>query len=134
MNSLETTQPPRYRTALIVDDSPAVVTALATRCSANQWNCMTALDGHDAMSLLRERVPDAVVTDLDMPYVDGFSLLEIAETFLSIPAVAVTGSHHAATQCLRDFPNVPLLMKPFDAKQVLAALDRITPTPHSRAA
>ncbi|MFK7790243.1 MAG: response regulator, partial [Phycisphaeraceae bacterium] len=94
---MERTRRLSYRTVLIVDDSPAVVAAVATRCAMQHWNCMTALDGHDAMGLLKERVPDAVVTDLDMPYVDGFGLLEIAETFLSIPAIAVTGSHDAAT-------------------------------------
>lgn len=127
MNRLEKKKMESYRTVLIVDDSPAVVSAVATRCAAQHWNCMTALDGHDAMGLMRKHVPDVVVTDLDMPYIDGFELLEIAETFLSIPAIAVTGSHESAMRCLRDFPNVPLVMKPFDVKQLLVLLERSIP-------
>ena len=112
-----------FRRVLVVDDNPAVVAAVSTRLYMNGWDCMTALNGHDAMYLLNERQADAVVTDLDMPYVDGFGILEIAASFIDRPAIAITGSSEAAARCARDFPNTPLMHKPFEAKHLLEILN-----------
>ena len=112
-----------FRRVLVVDDNPAVVAAVSTRLYLNGWDCMTALNGHDAMCLLNQRLADAVVTDLDMPYVDGFGILEIAESFIDRPAIAITGSSEAAERCARDFPRTPLIRKPFEAMHLLEVLN-----------
>ena len=112
-----------YRRVLIVDDNPAIVKVLATRLLMQGWDCMTALNGHDAMCLLNEHTTDAIITDLDMPYVDGFGVLEIAESFIGRPAIAITGSDESEARCKRDFPRVPLIKKPFDSMELLGALN-----------
>lgn len=108
---------------LVVDDNPAIVAAISTRLYLSGWDCMTALNGHDAMCLLNKREADAVVTDLDMPYIDGFGILEIAETFIDRPAIAITGSSESAARCARDFPRTPLLIKPFESQELLEVLN-----------
>ena len=120
---VNTTRP--YKHVLVVDDNPAIVAAVATRLLAVGWECLTALDGYDAMALMGKHPVDAVVTDLDMPYVDGFGILERATTCNHCPAMVITGSMESAKRCEADFPSVPVLMKPFDSKQVIAWLETL---------
>ncbi|XAL99796.1 response regulator [Phycisphaeraceae bacterium D3-23] len=109
-----------YRHALVVDDNPAVVAAIATRLMTVGWACVTALDGHDAMALMSKHTIDAIITDIDMPYVDGFGIIELALSFQKCPVLAITGSGESLQRCQRDYPHVPVLSKPFTGEQVLA--------------
>lgn len=127
-NSRNEQPPPDFRKVLVVDDNPAVVAAVATRLMSVGWECLTALDGHDAMQLMSTCPPDALVTDIDMPYVDGFGLIELALSFQHCPVLAITGSEESAQRCRRDYPHVPLLNKPFTVAQVLAFLGTLDET------
>lgn len=130
----KTTEGRAVRNVLVVDDNPAIVSALATRLMAMGWGCITALDGYDAMTLMSQHPVDAVVTDLDMPYVDGFGILELASTFSGCPAMVMTGSAQAAQRCREDYPKVPVLKKPFDSVQVLSWLESLAPEPGTTSA
>lgn len=107
---------------LIVDDNPAVVKALAVRMSEQGYNCITALDGHQAMQYMTELCIDSIVTDLDMPYLDGFALVDLATSFKPCKCVIITGSAENAMQCYRSYPTVPVLMKPFQVEHIVTAL------------
>ena len=122
------------RNVLVIDDNPAIVKALATRLMAMGWGCMTALDGYDAMALMAKHPVDAVVTDLDMPYIDGFGILELASSFNGCPVMVMTGSPDAAQRCREDFPNVPVLHKPFTSQQVLSWLESLAPKADTQSA
>jgi len=121
----KTNEPRAFRNVLVIDDNPAIVSALATRLMAVGWGCLTALDGYDAMTLMSQHPVDAVVTDLDMPYVDGFGILELASTFSDCPAMVMTGSAESAERCREDYPKVPVLNKPFTSQQVLSWLESL---------
>ncbi len=60
---------------LIVDDSVASLRISRAMLAAASYTCSEALNGDDALAMiLRERF-DVVITDLEMPKVDGFDLL-----------------------------------------------------------
>ena len=42
---------------------------------AAQFEVITAVDGEDALRTLRVHIPDAIVTDLSLPGIDGFELI-----------------------------------------------------------
>lgn len=113
-----------FHHALIVDDNPQLVAAMATRIMAAGWACLTALDGHDAMDLMSRHPVDAIVTDLDMPIVDGYSIVELALSFQHCPVLVVTGSSESAARCRADYPNVPILLKPVTSEQILDFLNQ----------
>ncbi|MFI4861317.1 MAG: response regulator [Phycisphaerales bacterium JB063] len=121
-NAPPSPEPANYRHVLVVDDNPAVVAAITTRLVPLGWACMTALDGHDAMELMTRHPVDAIITDIDMPYVDGFGIIELAVSFQKCPVLAITGSGESLDRCQRDYPTVPVLSKPFTSEQVLAFL------------
>src|SRR4030088_192388 len=77
---------------LIVDDAPTVRSQLVSFLS-DDFQCKEATDGKQALALIGEELPDAVVADLAMPLMDGITLLrrlrEDPKTRL-LPVVIVT--------------------------------------------
>ena len=61
-------------TILIVDDSKTSLKS-ATRALEKDYNIITAEDGIDALEKMREKKPDLVVTDVDMPRLNGLDLV-----------------------------------------------------------
>jgi two-component system chemotaxis response regulator CheY len=65
------------RTILVVDDSPTVVKFVSFSLRNSGYNVVTACDGMDAIEKLN-KLPenvDLVITDLNMPNLDGYSLI-----------------------------------------------------------
>jgi len=67
---------PRRRRILVVDDDPHSRKAVARLLAEEGYETTEAADGEEASGLLASWGPDVVVTDLDMPRLDGRGLLE----------------------------------------------------------
>lgn len=91
-------------TILVVDDSPIdrrIATELLS--SVGGMELSQAEDGFDALSKLAEHKPDIVVTDLQMPRMNGLELVSaIGEKYPELPVILVTarGSEELAVQAL----------------------------------
>ncbi|MFN3166916.1 MAG: response regulator [Phycisphaeraceae bacterium] len=112
---------------LIVDDNPAVVQGLAVRLFKEGYECITALDGHQAMLYMADPGIDALVTDLDMPYLDGFALIDLATQFKACKCVIITGSAENAMRCYEQYPGLPVMMKPYKTQHIITALQTARP-------
>ena len=67
---------PEKRKILIIEDSPVIVGMVCARLKREGYETVVAEDGRKAMEFLQGNiVPDAVVLDILLPYVDGFELL-----------------------------------------------------------
>lgn len=92
-------------TILVVDDS-AVDRLVARRLleKYGSWRVAQAEDGAEALELIAGSAPALVLTDLQMPRVDGLALVEqIRERFPRVPVVLMTGhgSEEVAITALR---------------------------------
>lgn len=68
---------PKIQTVCIVDDAKGM-RALGKKVLADtQIEVFTAVDGFDAMLVIREKKPDAVFIDRDMPVLDGLKLISL---------------------------------------------------------
>ena len=86
---------------LIVDDSRLAREAAARALAGVGFQTLTAEDGWEAWELLNERRFDAVVTDLEMPRVDGFQLIARVRrdpTLRHLPIVVLSSRTAAGTQ------------------------------------
>jgi CheY-like chemotaxis protein len=91
--------PPRI---LVVDDTPEVRQAHTRFLHGSGMEVLTAENGTVALDAARRTVPDVVVTDVDMPVMDGLSLcrhLRADASTSKVVLVVVTGDapdQHAA--------------------------------------
>lgn len=84
---------PRKPSVLVVDDSFTARTLQKNILETAGYDVRVAVDGEQALSMLRANSADAVVTDVQMPRMDGFSLLEAMkqdDRLKAIPVVLVT--------------------------------------------
>ncbi len=83
----------KRRRVLVADDSITTRTLEQSVLDAAGFDVITAVDGLDAWRLLQERGADLVVTDVEMPRLDGFALCErmrASKQFKELPVVLVT--------------------------------------------
>jgi CheY-like chemotaxis protein/anti-sigma regulatory factor (Ser/Thr protein kinase) len=89
---------------LVVEDSPTQASELRFLLEDAGYEVDAAGDGLAALSCLRAVRPDLVVTDMQMPRMDGLALVEAVKgEFPSVPIVLITahGSEEIAARALR---------------------------------
>ncbi len=82
-----------------------------------------AKDGADAMRIFRTEDIDVVVTDLNMPRIDGLSLIrEMREFDDRVPIVVVSGSDSEQRELAQELGAVETLFKPVDPPKLIDAV------------
>jgi two-component system, chemotaxis family, protein-glutamate methylesterase/glutaminase len=78
---------------LIADDSPLYRLRLSQIFAASDRLQIVGLaaNGREAIAMIRERRPDVMVLDLEMPELDGFSVLRWAMKNMELPVVVCSG-------------------------------------------
>ncbi|QEF98251.1 Transcriptional regulatory protein DegU [Stieleria maiorica] len=79
---------------LVVDDSDVDRLLMKGLLSADvDWLVSQAKNGVEAVDMVTYALPDVVVTDLNMPEMDGMQLVShMAESFPEVPVILVTGT------------------------------------------
>lgn len=81
---------PRAR-VLVVDDSPIIRDLLVELLTAAKLDVHTAADGADALAVLDRHRIDLVLSDVEMPGIDGFELLtRVRQRDPELPVIMVT--------------------------------------------
>jgi CheY-like chemotaxis protein len=75
--STQTPSAPQQPTILLVDDDPEIIQLLTTILSNRNYQISSAKDGIDALMLLSNKKFDLIISDVNMPNLDGFKLIEI---------------------------------------------------------
>jgi two-component system chemotaxis sensor kinase CheA len=83
--------PPQSRRILLVDDSPTTRAILRNLFTASGYNVTVASDGLDALDKLRISPVDLVVSDVEMPRLNGFDLTRQVKSKYGTPVILVTG-------------------------------------------
>lgn len=120
----EISPPPK---ALVVDDEANLRMVLRTQLQFAGIECHTAADGTLALQSLRDYAPlDVVLTDLRMPGMDGFTLLQrIRNVDPVIPVIILTayGSVGNAVEAVKA-GAFDYLEKPFDRDRLLQTMEK----------
>lgn len=105
---------------LVVDDDESNRTLLELTLEQATYEVYPAADGHDALEQLLTGLVDAVITDWEMPRVDGAKLLAVCHSIWpKIPVIVV--SAHAAPEVL---PRGAFawIKKPYRSEELLQVL------------
>lgn len=93
---------------LIVDDEPLVSVALESMVPWDRYHiavCGTAINGRQALEMIRTLHPDVVITDIKMPIMTGLELLETCRSSMEQPPEFII------LTCYEDFPFIKTALK-----------------------
>lgn len=114
-------------TVLVVDDSKVVRIKTSRLLEKHHYKVMLADDGLTALQVLADHWPDLVITDVEMPGLDGFGLTEQLRSQprgLAMPVIMITSSNDRhRDQAARVGVSV-LLGKPYPEEQLLAEVEK----------
>ena len=131
---------------LVVDDEAHIVHVVALKLRNAGYDVRTASDGEEALELATKHPPDMLITDLQMPYLDGLSLcarLKKQPSTSAVPALMLTARGHAIEPEALAATNIrKVLGKPFSPREVLELVEQIlgeaspsaAPAPEAKAA
>ncbi len=115
---------------LTVDDSPSMRALLLQALSAQGFDVEQAEDGKEALEWLATNEVDLVITDINMPRLDGFGLIEsLRESARHADRpilVLTTESSDEKKKRARDAGATGWIVKPFDAEKLATAVRRVT--------
>lgn len=112
---------------LVVDDEPDMLAFLVKMLAKKGgYVVASAASGAEAMAMLEDGRPDAVLTDIKMPGMDGLALLQHLRTIdptLTIVLMTGHGTIEMAVQALKD-GAYDFVEKPFDNERILRTVSR----------
>lgn len=111
---------------LIVDDSHDMLEVLRRHLSDFGHNTFQASNVMDAVDILKGSKPDLLITDLQMPGVNGMQLVKYAsENFPDLPVLVITGypSVENAVDAVKS-GAIEYLVKPFTKAELEAAVNK----------
>jgi len=111
------------RKILIVDDEPALVKVVSIKLRVSGYEVITALNGHEALSLIKSEKPDIVLLDVIMPGMDGFEVLQKLRVFSKLPVIIVSARPEYSKQAINLGANA-FVSKPFDIDELLKKIEQ----------
>ena len=116
---------------LAVDDSRTMRSLLNYTLSEAGFNVTLAEDGLDGLDKLEQGRPDVIITDLNMPNMDGFGFVEAVrgqEAMHGLPIlILTTESAQELKEKARDMGATGWIVKPFDPVKLIGAVNRVMP-------
>jgi CheY-like chemotaxis protein len=117
------------RHILIVDDDQNILALIRTILTQKNYTVSTALNGEEAISLLKRERFDAIITDAMMPLMDGNALARNVKDdprLKDIPIIMITASKEA-DMVKKSFTSgcVLFLPKPFTASSLLSLIQLV---------
>lgn len=117
-------------TILAVDDNSTIRDLIHLCLTPAGFDVHLANDGLDAIAALQTVVPDAILTDIHMPRMDGFGLIDALraqEAYRMTPILVLTSEDAAEVKQRARFAGATgWIVKPFEPRQLVRALTMVT--------
>ncbi len=116
---------------LVIDDDARDRELLTAVLEERGYEVILADNGGTGLMLCHRRTPDAVVLDLNMPGIDGRSILrQLRILYPTLPVVVFSG--HSTEEIEQEMLNqgaTACIQKPFSLAQLGLALQEVLPSP-----
>ncbi len=114
---------------LVIDDDEETRTLVKRMLDGVGHQVEEALDGAEGLRLFGKRPPDLVLTDINMPGLDGHEVIAaIRVLHAEVPIIAISGGGAIGKDELllkaSDLGAVEVIMKPFEFRQLTGAVER----------
>ncbi|MBF0470985.1 MAG: response regulator [Gammaproteobacteria bacterium] len=119
------------RSIIIAEDDSTLLRLLVMALESSGYEVRSAENGEGAKQLWQESVPDLLLTDLQMPVLDGLRLVEWVrnEAKSEIPVMVLTSiANHDSGKKALSLGATRVVAKPVQLPQLLAAVGELLPT------
>lgn len=117
-------------TVLAIDDSRTIREMLRETLTNAGFDVHLAVDGQDGLDKLAEVQPNVIITDINMPRLDGFGVIEAVRRGTECSALPIlvltTESAPDLKERARKSGATGWIVKPFDDLKLVSAIRRIT--------
>jgi len=109
---------------LLVDDEQEFVKTLAERIQLRDLGSDIALNGEEALELVKDQVPDVMVLDLRMPGIDGMEVLKrVRKEYPEVQVIILTGhGTHKDEKEARKLGAYEYFQKPVDVDKLVKTI------------
>ena len=83
----QNTVAPEPRRLMLVDDDPNLVILISDYLELRGYQVTIAENGQKALEKLEEEVPELIICDIMMPEMDGYTLVTVSYTHLTLPTI-----------------------------------------------
>ena len=120
-------QPAEFMThILIAEDNPDIIGIMAELLVTEGYRVTTAMNGAEALEAFRREQPDLIVSDVMMPQLDGFGLLEAVRAHpdgFGVPFLFLSArAEQADPSRARTLGADDYIFKPFAPEELLVAI------------
>ena len=112
------------KSVLVIDDDPSLVRLIALVLKTHGFDVIEASNGLEALEVLNERVPSAIIVDLQMPFMDGRTFFKEIDGPGRPPTIIV--SAYGAEKARRELGAEACLDKPFDPSALVEQIAKLT--------
>jgi CheY-like chemotaxis protein len=121
----------RKRSILVVDDEPTWLLVMSRYLTSQGYSVQVANSGAEALSALASFTPDLILSDVRMPDMNGFDLVDMIKkqpATRTTPVVFISAiDDFDARRVARDVGAVDYLVKPLDEHDVGSLLKKHLP-------
>ena len=114
---------------LTVDDSRTIRDMLKLALQQEGFEVVQAVDGQHGLEVLEESEPQVIITDINMPKLDGFGFIEgvrASERWRGVPIlVLTTESDPEKKKRAKNAGATGWIVKPFNAQKLVDAVRRV---------
>ena len=114
---------------LVADDEAYILQVVALKLRNAGYDIVTAMDGQEALGILRAQGADLVVTDLQMPHMTGIALaraMSADPALCAIPIIMLTARGNLLREGEADSANIARVVhKPFSPRALLIEIEAL---------
>ena len=116
---------------LTIDDSKTMRDMLMLTLADAGFDVVQAVDGQDGLDVLKKEKVDVIITDINMPRMDGYEVirqLRGVPEYKTMPILVLTTESEAQKKNIaREAGATGWLVKPFDPEQLVATVRKVAP-------
>jgi two-component system, chemotaxis family, chemotaxis protein CheY len=122
---------PMTKRILTIDDSKTIRDMLMLTLADAGFEVLQAIDGQDGLDVLDKEQVDLVITDINMPRMDGYEVIRRMRSnaaYKSMPILVLTTESEIEKKNLARVAGATgWMVKPFDPDRLIATINKVAP-------